>query len=473
MMVFSVLLIAAVIVFNLVRVPYVSLSPGSVYSASGAIVVDDGVVDESSLALYNSNSDLGYVTVGVSQKLSLWRFFFDSLDSRIEIFKEEIINRGGSRDEADQRNAELMQASQQSAVTLALEFLGLTEITLFPSIETLECIYPDDAEDSGDAEDSDAPEATFLLGDVVESANGVPVSKTADLLRVVDGLPEGETIVLEFRAASLGSEEGSEPGAGGSVSNETEGDAQQAGIVAEDSAQVEPPFTAEVAIEVTRRLPAGGFHFNVTFPTVVASGDETDAADVVVSGDEADVTEQPSQNFTCQDQQSWFAYDAAERELLDSIRLDTGSVSGPSAGLAFTLSVIDLLSDGDLTGDLGVVTTGIVNSHASIFPLKFLETDEPRPECQLNYGRVCSVGGVTQKATAVRHNGYNVFLVPEDGNDYSDAIAGAGDDVKVVEVSTLHEAVAVLACLGGDPVAVGSNYYDSATPGLPDCDSVR
>lgn len=132
MMVFSVLLIAAVIVFNLVRVPYVSLSPGSVYSASGAIVVDDGVVDESSLALYNSNSDLGYVTVGVSQKLSLWRFFFDSLDSRIEIFKEEIINRGGSRDEADQRNAELMQASQQSAVTLALEFLGLTEITLFP-----------------------------------------------------------------------------------------------------------------------------------------------------------------------------------------------------------------------------------------------------------------------------------------------------------------------------------------------------
>jgi len=461
MTVFSVLLIAAVTVLNVVRVPYVSLSPGSVYSASDAIVVDAGVVGDGGLTLDNSASNLGFVTVGVSQKLSLWRFFFDSLDSRIEIFKEDIINRGGSRDEADRRNAELMQASQQSAVTLALEFLGLTEITLFPSIETLECIYPDVAgsgnSDNSDS-DSDAPETTpfqvFLLGDVVQSANGVPVSKTADLLEVIDGLPAGETVVLEFRAAPSDSQEGSEPTAGANGSGSPQpADNSEAGSAPRET------FTAEVALEVTRRLPAGGFHFNVTFPTIAASGDEAAA------------TEQPPQNFTCQDQQSWFAYDAAERDLLDSVRLNTGSVSGPSAGLAFTLSVIDLLSEGDLTGDLGVVTTGIVNSYASIYPLKFLETDQPRPECQLNYGRVCSVGGVTQKATAVRHNGYNVFLVPEDGNDYSNAIAAAGD-VIVVEVSTLHEAVTALTCLGGDHVSAGSNYYDSATPELPDCDSL-
>jgi PDZ domain-containing protein len=107
------------------------------------------------------------------------------------------------------------------------------------------------------------------------------------------------------------------------------------------------------------------------------------------------------------------------------VQFDTGDVGGPSAGLAFTLGLLDLLTPGELTGGVGVAATGEIHSDGTVGP----------------------VGGTGQKAAAVREQGLDVFLVPT--ADYDEAIKHAGD-VKIIKVDTLDDALKALADLGGN-----------------------
>jgi PDZ domain-containing protein len=111
--------------------------------------------------------------------------------------------------------------------------------------------------------------------------------------------------------------------------------------------------------------------------------------------------------------------------------IDSGTIGGPSAGLAFTLGVIDTLSVGELTGGKRVAATGT------------MELD----------GSVGDVGGVVQKTAAVRAAGADVFLVPE--GEYDEAVANAGPKLEIVKVATLDDAIAALARVGGDVSALG------------------
>ena len=108
------------------------------------------------------------------------------------------------------------------------------------------------------------------------------------------------------------------------------------------------------------------------------------------------------------------------------VDIKSGSIGGPSAGLAFTLGVIDQLTQGELTGGRRVAATGTI------------EID----------GRVGDVGGVAQKTAAVKEAGADVFLVP--AAEYEIAKARAGKGLIVMKVSTLQEALDALAQLGGD-----------------------
>ncbi len=116
-----------------------------------------------------------------------------------------------------------------------------------------------------------------------------------------------------------------------------------------------------------------------------------------------------------------------ERPLPFDVGLDLGAVGGPSAGLAFTLIMLDVLTPGELTGGKRVAVTGS------------MRVDES----------VGDVGGVTQKAVAARSAGAELILVPEASRD--EALKGAGD-VAVVGVSTLDDALQALRDLGGDPL---------------------
>ena len=113
------------------------------------------------------------------------------------------------------------------------------------------------------------------------------------------------------------------------------------------------------------------------------------------------------------------------------VDIRSGRVGGPSAGLAFTLGVLDLLTEGELTGGRKVAATGTI------------EID----------GRVGDVGGVAQKTAAVRDAGADLFLVPE--GEYDIARARAGSDLKVVKVRDLQDALDALADFGGDLAALG------------------
>ncbi len=116
------------------------------------------------------------------------------------------------------------------------------------------------------------------------------------------------------------------------------------------------------------------------------------------------------------------------------VDIDSGSVGGPSAGLAFTLAVLDQLTPGELTGGARVAVTGTMS-----------------PD-----GRVGSVGGVPQKAAAVRDLGIKFFIVPKALGEETIAVVRerAGDDVQVVPVADLDEALAALEALGGDTQAI-------------------
>lgn len=113
------------------------------------------------------------------------------------------------------------------------------------------------------------------------------------------------------------------------------------------------------------------------------------------------------------------------------VNVDSAGIGGPSAGLAFTLGILDALRPGELTGGRRVAVTGTMSLDGAVGP----------------------VGGVVQKTAAVRAAGIGVFLVPPD--EFAMAKAHAGKKLKVVKVANLHDALTALGQLGGDLSALG------------------
>ncbi len=106
------------------------------------------------------------------------------------------------------------------------------------------------------------------------------------------------------------------------------------------------------------------------------------------------------------------------------VTIDSGSVGGPSAGLAFTLGTMDVLTPGSLTGGHKVATTGTINPDGTVGP----------------------IGGVHQKTVAVRDSGAELFLVPR--SEYDEAKKYAGN-LRVEPVDNVDDALKVLATIGG------------------------
>jgi PDZ domain-containing protein len=172
--------------------------------------------------------------------------------------------------------------------------------------------------------------------------------------------------------------------------------------------QVGGPGTAHV---VTVERPAGSAtRVDVEVTTFAPEEDPTRAIIGIIGEDrivELDLPEGP-------DGREW------------DVTIDSGTVGGPSAGLAFALTIIDVLTPGELTGGHRVAVTGT------------MEID----------GRVGPVGGGLQKSLAVRNAGYEAFLVPSDEHEAVEA--AIGDDVEVIAVDTLQEALDALDSLGGN-----------------------
>ncbi|MCU1492507.1 MAG: hypothetical protein JWO62_271 [Acidimicrobiaceae bacterium] len=107
------------------------------------------------------------------------------------------------------------------------------------------------------------------------------------------------------------------------------------------------------------------------------------------------------------------------------VSISSDGIVGPSAGLAFTLGLIEKLDHQDLTAGLKVAATGTMSVT----------------------GQVGDVGGVAQKTIAVRDAGAAVFFVPPP--EYKTALANAGPTLKVLSVATIGQAISDLEQLGG------------------------
>ena len=124
------------------------------------------------------------------------------------------------------------------------------------------------------------------------------------------------------------------------------------------------------------------------------------------------------------------------------VSIDVTNIGGPSAGLAMTLGVIDALDSGSVTGGHTVAATGTIDAA----------------------GDVGDVGGVAQKTVAVENAGASIFLVPP--QEYKAAMSKDRPGLKVYAVSTLDQALAVLAAHGGTvpPAPASSKASTAATP---------
>jgi Lon-like protease len=118
------------------------------------------------------------------------------------------------------------------------------------------------------------------------------------------------------------------------------------------------------------------------------------------------------------------------------VTLKLADVGGPSAGLLFSLGIIDKLDGdgrgGDLTGGRVIAGTGTIDAD----------------------GTVGAVGGVALKTQAARRDGATVFLVPKE--ECGDAKSELPKGLRLIPVTTLKGAVNSLVALETGKGAVPS-----------------
>ncbi|MEJ4092531.1 PDZ domain-containing protein [Corynebacterium accolens] len=103
-----------------------------------------------------------------------------------------------------------------------------------------------------------------------------------------------------------------------------------------------------------------------------------------------------------------------------SVNYNLQDIGGPSAGMMFTLAVIDKLSDEDLTGGTFVAGTGTIQADSKVGP----------------------IGGIEHKIAVAHEAGAELFLAPKD--NCSAAAGSDHGDMTIAQVENLDDAVAAM-----------------------------
>lgn len=214
---------------------------------------------------------------------------------------------------------------------------------------------------------SPARRAHVQVGDEIVSANGVAVHTSCDLVRTVHALAPGTLVHLDVAHANISG----------------------SGVITWHSAT---PL-------ILRTAPAPGGVSAAGCPGVSGAN------------------------------RSWFGVsieDGVHYDFPATVSIDTSNIGGPSAGLAMTLTLIDQLSRGSLTGHHSIAATGTIDTS----------------------GSVGDVGGVAEKTVAVQRAGATYFLVPQ--IEVATARAAAQPGLKILGVTSLAQALGDLRAMGGD-----------------------
>lgn len=96
-------------------------------------------------------------------------------------------------------------------------------------------------------------------------------------------------------------------------------------------------------------------------------------------------------------------------------------IGGPSAGMMFSLAVVDKLSDGPLNGGKFIAGSGTISEDGSVGP----------------------IGGIAHKVRAAEEAGAEIFLAPTD--NCAEALTADAGEMAILKVDTLEDAIAQLA----------------------------
>ncbi|KQB84108.1 YlbL family protein [Corynebacterium oculi] len=104
-----------------------------------------------------------------------------------------------------------------------------------------------------------------------------------------------------------------------------------------------------------------------------------------------------------------------------SVEYNLSDIGGPSAGMIFSLAVVDKLSEGDLTGGKFVAGTGTIAEDGTVGP----------------------IGGIKHKVRAASGMGAELFLSPS--ANCQEALSGNTGNTVIASVDTLDDAIAAMS----------------------------
>ncbi|WP_317983631.1 YlbL family protein [Pseudarthrobacter sulfonivorans] len=119
------------------------------------------------------------------------------------------------------------------------------------------------------------------------------------------------------------------------------------------------------------------------------------------------------------------------------VKISLDKVGGPSAGLMFSLGIVDTVTPGDLTGGKHIAGTGTITPDGTVGP----------------------IGGIRQKMLGARAGGATMFLAPAENCD--EVVGNVPDGMQVVKVENLDQARSAVELAGSG----------QDTAGLPSCTS--
>jgi PDZ domain-containing protein len=322
-------------------------------------------VDVEGAKSYDSKGDILFTTVYIDQA-TLATLVRGWLDDAVEIESEHDVYGDQGRDASQQENQQRMDLSKLIATKVALNYLG----------------HPAEFTGSGATViglSKDSPALGKLeVGDVITAVDGTPIATPDDIRPALAAKHPGDVVTVTARRGHDGD---------GTADTTTPG-----ATATFDTSVTLGSAPVQEADGSTTTVPAG------TPPAVRP-----------ILGVSVDV-DQPRLDSPIQ------------------VDIDSGDVTGPSAGLAWALAVVDRMTPGSLTDGKDVAVTGEILADGSVGP----------------------IGGITQKVAAVKRAGVKTFIYPASTTAAEQKAMRkiAGDSVQLRPVKNLDEAVHVLEPAG-------------------------
>jgi Lon-like protease len=370
-----VFLAAAVLAASLISVPYYAITPGTAQSVLPFIGVPPSLEQ-------HHPGEVQLVDVEVTPiHLIDWLYF--KLDGNASIYSSAEIQGPETNAQYNTEGVLDMSDAQQAASVVALEQLGY-HVTVIPNGSLVYALDP-----------GSPAESALQVGDVIVSVGTTKVNTPAALSAALAGYRIGEAVTLGYRPYPSGAKQTTTLHTGVWRIEGTGSNAQLTCV----------PADVQASLPIAKLYDDHGVLYS---PTKAHPGVATPCIGILDA------------------EPSYFV------KLPFPVNLQSEGIVGPSAGLAFTLGVMQKLDPANLTNGMKVAATGTMSVT----------------------GQIGAIGGIQQKTIAVSSSGASIFFVPP--ANYPIAKKYAGSHLKVYAVSSIEQVIQILESHGGKVVKASS-----------------